>query len=192
MIQDYPVGEMKSMKNSLKSAPGFTPIGSTRWDFSWPELAEEAERNRILTYLEDRFGISQELFDDYLLLRRKESWYMMRKACREIQFSHLKPSKVGIKAFHRVGNFIKPTTRMMQIFGFAAKKSRIEINETQLGALLSGEELFFEMDMEKGYVILMLKGNRVLGLGFLINGRLRSQLPRKEVREAMLNPEAIR
>ncbi|HOP48418.1 MAG TPA: hypothetical protein PK874_12225 [Desulfobacteraceae bacterium] len=155
-------------------------------------MAEEAERNRILTYLEHRFGISRELFDDYLLLSRKDSWYMMRKSCGEIQLSHLKPSKVGLKAFHKVGNFIKPTTRMIQIYGPAATRAKLEIDESQLSALLSGGDIPFETDIEKGYVILTLKGNRVMGLGLLINGRVRSQLPRKEVREAMLDPEAIR
>lgn len=153
-------------------------------------MAEEAERYRILSYLEDRFGISREVFDDYLLLSRKDSWYIMRKPCREIQLSHLKPSKVGIKAFHRVGDFIKPTTRLMQIYGPAATRARMEIDENQLSVLLSGGDIPFETDIEKGYVILTLKGNRVLGLGLLINGRVRSQLPRKEVREAMIKSGA--
>ena len=180
------------MKNNLKSAPGFTLTGSTRWDSSWPQLAEEAERHRILSYLEDRFGMPKGLFKDYLLFKRKDSWYLMRKPFQEMPASHLKISKVGLKAFNRIGDFIKPTTRMMQIFGSAATKARIEIDEKQLGALLSGEELASETDMEKGYVILTIKGNRVLGLGFLINGRVRSQLPRKEVREAMVNLEAVK
>lgn len=126
------------------------------------------------------------LFKDYLLFRRKENWYIMRKLPQEVSAYHLKVSKVGLKAFNRIGDFLKPTTRLMQIVGPSATRARMEIDEGQLRLLLSGDDIPFETDVEKGYVVLTLKGNRVLGLGFLINGRVRSQLPRKEVREAMV------
>ena len=100
--------------------------------------------------------------------------------------SQLKVSKVGLRAFQKIGKFVKPTTRLIQVFGTAATKGRIEIDDEQLARLVDGEELSVDMDLDKGYVILFQENSRVLGLGFYINGRIRSQIPKKELRRAML------
>ena len=98
----------------------------------------------------------------------------------------LKVSKTGLKAFRKVGAFIKPTTRMIQYFGNTATKARVEIDEGQLFKLLAGEEIPVDLDLEDGYVILALSMNRVLGFGFIYKGKVRSKLPRKELRHAMV------
>ena len=100
--------------------------------------------------------------------------------------SQVKVSKVGLRAFRKVGDFVKPTTRMIQIFGPAATNARLEIKEEQLLNLLNGGEIAVDLDLGTGYVILCLKGNQILGLGFYINGKVRSQLPRKELRSSMI------
>lgn len=74
----------------------------------------------------------------------------------------------------------------MQVFGTAATKARVEIDDEQLTRLVAGEELSMDMDLDTGYVILVQGNKRVLGLGFLINGKIRSQIPKKELRQAML------
>lgn len=75
---------------------------------------------------------------------------------------------------------------MIQIFGGAANRARLEIDTPQLIKLLAGEALYVDLAVEKGYMILSLGENRILGLGFFINGRVRSQIPRKELRQSML------
>lgn len=149
-------------------------------------MAREDERHSLFSYLEERFGIPEKLFDDYLFFKKKNSWWLLRRIAHIELASQLKVSKVGIKAFQRVGAFVKPTTRMIQIFGSAATKARLEIDIPQLKRLVAGEELTVEVDLDKGYVILCLGESRILGLGFFINGRVRSQIPRKELRQAML------
>jgi len=149
-------------------------------------LAADDERHRLFSYLEDRFGIPENLFDDYLLLKRKKSWRLLKNVPQVIFASRFKASEIGLKAFEKVSRFVKPTTRMIQIFGCAATKARLEIEENQLIELLEGGELQVDMNLETGYVILELGGNRVLGLGFIVDGRVRSQLPRKEIREIMI------
>ena len=94
--------------------------------------------------------------------------------------SHLKVLLVGLRAFNQIGGFVKPTTRMIQIFGHLATKSRINISEQQLQRLLSGDRLPFDLKIEDGYVMLFFK-DRPLGLGLLINGMVQSQLPLKEL-----------
>jgi NOL1/NOP2/fmu family ribosome biogenesis protein len=138
--------------------------------------------------MEDRFGIPEKMFDNYLLFKRKGSWQIINNAVLQAgSASQLKVSKVGLKAFQKIGVFVKPTTRLIQVFGSAATKARIEIDDEQLGRLVSGEELSMDMALDTGYVILVQGNNRVLGLGFFINGKVRSQIPKKELRQAMLS-----
>jgi len=137
--------------------------------------------------MEDRFGIPEKMFDNYLLFKRKGSWQLINNAVLEVMSaSQLKVSKVGLRAFQKISVFVKPTTRLIQVFGQAATKARIEIDDQQLTRLVAGEELPVDMDLDTGYVILVQGKDRVLGLGFLINGKVRSQIPKKELRQAML------
>ena len=100
--------------------------------------------------------------------------------------AQLKVSRVGIRAFQKVGAFIKPTTRMIQIFGRAATRARIEIDERQLQRLLEGKSLCMDLNLEKGYVILSLGKDPILGAGFYARGEVRSQIPKKELQKHML------
>jgi NOL1/NOP2/fmu family ribosome biogenesis protein len=150
-------------------------------------LEEESERQRIFSYMEDRFGIPEKVFDNYLLFKRKGSWQLINNAILQaVSASQLKVSKVGLRAFQKIGKFVKPTTRLIQVFGTAATKAKIEIDDEQLAGLVAGQELSMDMDLDTGYVILVQRNGRVLGLGFFINGRVRSQIPKKELRQAML------
>jgi NOL1/NOP2/fmu family ribosome biogenesis protein len=139
-----------------------------------------------LGYLEERFGIPERIFDDYLLLKRSKSWSLMKKMAEDHPVGQLKVSKVGLKAFQRVGAYVKPTTRLIQAFGHRANKAILEIDEKQLKSLVEGETLLRDLHLEKGYVILRLEKDFVLGLGFYAQGTVRSQLPRQDLRKAMV------
>jgi len=100
----------------------------------------------------------------------------------------LRVEVVGMKAFHRIRAFIKPTTRLIQAFGRHATKARVALSREMLASLARGEELPLKGGLENGYVILVLEGNP-LGLGLLIDGRLRSQIPKSELRFFYSNRE---
>ena len=153
-------------------------------------MAGKDDRHNIFSYIENRFGIPEALFDDYLLFSTKRSWVLIKNATQIVWASHLKVSKVGLKAFQRVGNFVKPTTRFIQTFGRFATEAKLKISMTQLRTLLEGGEIPVDLKLNNGYVVLSVGANRVLGLGLLINGKIRSQLPKKEIRSAMLNMES--
>ncbi len=110
----------------------------------------------------------------------------MRRAHQLATVSGLKISKTGLRAFQKIGEFVKPTTRFIQIFGKAATKAKVEIDEEQLRRLIADEALLFDLDLDNGYVVLTLEGGQILGLGLLIDGRVRSQIPRKELRQPMI------
>ncbi|MFC1580920.1 hypothetical protein ACFL4N_08415 [Thermodesulfobacteriota bacterium] len=143
-------------------------------------MAEEDDRDRVLGYLEQRFGVSGTLFEDYLLFRRKKSWWLLKKTPHITGASQLKVIMTGLRAFQRVGRFIKPTTRFMQIFGHYASRSIIQINKSHLEVLKEGETLKGDMALENGYVILSFQ-EQVLGLGLQVDGRIHSQIPRKDI-----------
>jgi len=149
-------------------------------------LAGKDERHGLFSYLEERFGIEESLFDDCLLFRRRKSWSLLRNAPHVSAVAHLKVSKIGIKAFQKVGAFVKPTTRMIQAFGHMATRAKVTMTKTQLDSLVAGDGLPMELPLEKGYVILSLGEDFILGLGFYAQGKVRSQLPKKELRKPVL------
>jgi NOL1/NOP2/fmu family ribosome biogenesis protein len=144
-------------------------------------LAEADERRRILAYMEERFGIPPSAFDDYLLFRRKNTWRILRRSPHLETAFRLRVGSVGVQAFHRIRAFIKPTTRLIQAFGRHATRSRVALDRDALAALARGEEVPLKGDLANGYVILDLNGEP-LGVGLLIDGRLRSQIPKSELR----------
>lgn len=94
--------------------------------------------------------------------------------------SRLKVEGVGIRAFQRIGGFVKPSTRMIQTFGHLARRAVVRLNEVQLEKLVKGEPIAVALEVEKGYVILSL-GGHILGLGLYMDGKVYSQLPRKHL-----------
>ena len=131
--------------------------------------------------MRERFGISADIFDNYIMFMKKRSFWFVNKSRLISEISHLKIKRLGIKAFQEVGSFIKPTTRIIQYFGHMATKAVFNIDEKQLKQLIDGEYLPFSDDLDNGYVILSLNG-QILGLGLLIKGEVRSQLPSEDVR----------
>lgn len=96
------------------------------------------------------------------------------------QAAQLKVSITGLRAFQRINAFIKPTTRFIQLFGHLATKSRMDIDTEQLARLSAGDRLPVDLGIDDGYVILFMN-EQPLGLGLLIDGKLHSQIPRKEL-----------
>lgn len=165
--------------------PGFIPIESIQWDSSWPKLASRDEKEAIFSYMEKRFGISRKCFDEYVLFKRSKSWWLLRESPHISEAAKLKVEVVGIRAFHKVGRFIKPTTRMVQCFGHLATRGIVRINWAQLDRLASGERLAVDIPLEDGYVILSLQEGPIVGVGFWAKGYLSSKIPRKELRKEM-------
>ena len=67
-----------------------------------------------------------------------------------------------------------------------ATKAKFGLNKLQLVKLLAGDTIPANFDLDEGYLILSLHDRYVLGLGLLIDGRIRSQISRKALKEVML------
>ena len=131
--------------------------------------------------MEERFGIPASDFEDSLLFRHQQSWWLLKKSATIPVPGALKVSMVGMKAFQKVGTFLKPTTRLIQVLGRRATKSSMKLTEKELQTLLrQGAIELPDSGLEDGYVILCFE-EEVLGLGLLIRGKLKSQIPRKDL-----------
>ncbi len=126
--------------------------------------------------MEERFGILPTVFDPYVLLQAGSSWWILRESPYLKLASGFKVFGCGIKAFQRISRFVKPTTRLIQMFGKEATRSIVDITQEQLGPLMRGEGIEYGPGLENGYVILRLEKGYVLGLGLLIRGVIRSQI----------------
>jgi NOL1/NOP2/fmu family ribosome biogenesis protein len=135
----------------------------------------------LLGYVEERFGIACSVFDDFMLLKTSRSWHLLSRSAHFEQAVRLKSVQAGLKAFERVGSFIKPATRFIQIFGPYATKKVVEIDRLELRSLLSGGSIPAGHGWEEGYVILTVDGYGIIGLGLLVGGRIRSQLRAREL-----------
>ena len=175
----FRIGTKCTMSNNSKERCDSTPTGWIPWGSSWPELAEGGDREQVLRYLAQRFEISAAIFEDFLLFRRKKSWWILKKTSHLPGASQLKVVMAGLKAFQRVGRYLKPTTRFMQIFGHHATRSVIHVDPIHLAALTQGKTLAGDPSVENGYVILSFQ-DQVLGLGLQVDGRIHSQLPRSD------------
>ncbi|MEW6665582.1 MAG: hypothetical protein AB1512_10245 [Thermodesulfobacteriota bacterium] len=131
--------------------------------------------------MEDRFGIPASAFDDYLMIEKSRSRWLLRRSPHLKSMLSYKVSSWGMKAFQRVGHFIKPTTRVIQVFGTLATRAVVQLGKGQLQCMIDGKDLYIESALENGYVILALE-DHVLGMGLLINGRLRLQIRKSDLK----------
>jgi NOL1/NOP2/fmu family ribosome biogenesis protein len=167
------------MIHSLNKQQGSIPTESIRWDFSWPEFVKD-ERHDLFSYLEQRFGIDSGIFCDYFLLKKNKSWWLLRKSEQIKYASSLKVWMTGLKAFQAVGKYIKPTTRMIQVFGSHAVLNRMEVTEEDINIMSQGKYISSDIKTDNGYIILSFKA-AVIGLGLFIDGRITSQIPRRDL-----------
>ncbi|MCU0596852.1 MAG: hypothetical protein MUC98_15515, partial [Desulfobacterota bacterium] len=87
----------------------------------------------------------------------------------------LKVRQVGLKAFDRVGKYLKPSTWMIQLFGPHATKGVHLLSDQEFEGLLKGEPLNVEIPMEEGFVILRLR-EHVIGVGLFSGGKITSRI----------------
>jgi NOL1/NOP2/fmu family ribosome biogenesis protein len=157
-----------------------TLTASTLWDSSWPRFASEDERRLLFSYLEERFGIHENAFADFELFSRRKSWWLFRKTADVNLPVRLKVTQVGLRAFDKVGKYLKPANRLMQLFGHHARRGVYRITDDEFEKLLRGEPLEVEKPMEEGFVILSLR-EQVLGVGLLMQGTITSRIRQSEL-----------
>lgn len=164
------------MTHPSSTAGESTLTSSTRWDSSWPELLETSERDRVLGFFAERFGMNLSAFAGYELRQRGSSVWIVRSDPRLPALARLKVRSVGLMLLRQVGRYLKPTSAALQIFGIYAEKNVIRLTPQKLEELVGQGEMRGDFAATPGYVIISLEGLPV-GCGLYLPPRLLSRLP---------------
>ncbi len=142
----------------------------------WPRVVSLEEREEVLSFWEERFGIPRETFQDYLLLSTAKNYWLFIAPPDLRPLQNLKVQTVGLLFTRRVSRWLKPTSTALQRFGHLATKNVLELSPSELDRLRREKRLPFEAEMEEGYVIIKCEG-KVWGCGLYAQGKLISFLP---------------
>ncbi|MBU0533120.1 hypothetical protein KKB44_06525 [Candidatus Micrarchaeota archaeon] len=131
-------------------------------------------KTEFLTYLQERFGIPANLFDDFEFYgASKGRVYLGPKSA----ISSPEPVSVGFLAA-RIGNSIKPSTNLIQLFGKYATKNIINLNKENTIKYANGEDVIIDSkEFTDGYVILSYQGSP-LGCGHAKGKTITNLLPK--------------
>lgn len=136
------------------------------------------ERQEILTYFFERFGIPSQAFEGIRLLHRAGTIWAVAFApeLNEI-LEKLKIQAAGIPLLRVNTPKWKPTTFGLQVFGRHARKNVADLDDEEVGPFLRGQTIRRTFPTEPGYVIVRWQGH-LLGCGLSnVKGELRSQIP---------------
>ncbi len=147
------------------------------------------EKRELLAYIKERFGIGEELFENYGFFRTKEKFYICSEAC--VKNEHFGRAETGGLAFARPNKHLKPTTDMLQLFGKHAKKNIAELGKEYAEKFIRGEDIIFDKSerqesqesqekpaaFEEGFVIVKYKGH-ILGCANFSRGSLKNLIPK--------------
>ena len=136
------------------------------------------DRNAVLSYLSDRFGLDSALFDDYNFYATEKGKVFLGPR-RSISRAD-KIVSIGLLCF-RIDNAIKPTTNLLQIVGNSITKNRLELDQKNAEKYLLGNDLIldksFLSNVSDGYILMTYKDHS-LGCGLLRGTVIKNQLPK--------------
>ena len=165
------------MSPPSSSVGASTPTNSIQWDSSWPEWLKGAERNNLLGFLQNRFGIPKSVFTNHHLLRRGPTVWLLSKDDRLTNLTSLPVESVGLPLLRQVQRQLKPTTAALQLLGPHANKNIVSLTLEQLRELVEKKEIKGEFHTSPGYVIVVAE-TMIIGCALSVPGRLISQFPR--------------
>lgn len=144
----------------------------------FPQKVSKEEREEVLKYLEDRFGIETFHFDNYEILKGVSNFWLFPKTEYLEKLKSLQVQTVGLLFMRQVSKYLKPTSAFLQRFGYLAKKNVVHLSEEIISILKEKNKVEINLDLEPGYVILKNK-KWILGCGLYLPGKLFSYLEQK-------------
>ena len=163
---------------ACSSAGDFIPTTPIQSASSWPVFVPPPQRDEILAYFTDRFGIARTAFRGLRLLERQKLFVLLRESVHLSALAGLNVQGVGLPVLRKMPRHLKPTTAALQRFGHDAVRNTLSLSDNQLQTLLLARELPWQATLQPGYVVLVWEGH-VVGCGLYTPGRLRSQIPRR-------------
>ncbi len=148
------------------------------------------DRKAILAYFEERFGIPEEAFDGFRLLKKGRTiWAVADGPGLDQLLNQVKVEAAGIPLLRVRTTMRKPTTAGLRLW--QASRNVIDLDDESLEGFLNRGIVSKTFPVEPGYVVVKWRGE-VLGCGLYSKGKLRSQIPKhwwRQVRGKIGNPE---
>ncbi len=95
--------------------------------------------------------------------------------------ARLKVVSVGLPFVRLVGHYLKPTSAALRLLAKEIWRNRMSLELNQALELVWAGQIELPHSLEEGYVLLEIPG-LVLGCGLALPGRIKSQIPRREIR----------
>lgn len=148
---------------------------------AFPEEISLEEKKEILSFLEERFGLKEEIFVDFVILKGDSTFWLFPKTNHLLQLRKLTPEVVGLLFLRKISGYLKPTSTFLQRFGKFATKNIIQLNAEQLKCLQERQKLDLDLDLEPGYVIIRDE-DWILGCALYLPGKLFSYFEKKVIK----------
>ncbi|AUG47149.1 hypothetical protein BVU17_06270 [Haloarcula taiwanensis] len=147
------------------------------------EDPEQATREEVLEFWQDRFGVPAETFEGYSFWERGAGklWLYRGRPPSPVDIEGLGMTFLRTRQEHW-----KPTLEAVQRFGDRASKNVIHLDEDAARAFVAGEDRELDWDGDWGYLVVThdLAGEaEPAGVGLYVYGELRSQVPKGRRRE---------
>ena len=134
------------------------------------------DRKAILAYFQERFGIPEEAFDGFRLLKKGRTIGAVKDGPGLDQLLNLlKVEAAGVPLIRIRTTMQKPTTAGLRLW--QATRNVIDLDDEALGGFLNRGVVSRTFPAEPGYVVVRWRGE-VLGCGLYSKGKLRSQIPK--------------
>jgi NOL1/NOP2/fmu family ribosome biogenesis protein len=138
-------------------------------------------RRKVLDYLEERFGIDKNIFNDYVFVKKGKKIWITNNDVVSRKYKDIPIESIGMVFIRLQKNGMKITTSTAQIFGKHAKKNVIQLSKTQAHDVLQGFNLQnIQTNAEDGYVI-MKYSDYVLGIGLKRGSFIMNMIPKARI-----------
>jgi len=140
-------------------------------------VSPEGTKEKVFSYLEERFGLGRSLFDDYgLYMASKGRIYLGPRRVPDLP----KIATIGLLVA-RVTGAVKPSTNLLQALGKQVTRNIVDATREQAIVYARGTD--FKPDssavsgITDGYVLVRYEGAS-LGCGLLQKGMVKNMLPK--------------
>lgn len=143
-----------------------------------PKLLKNPEKDKILDYLKDRFGLARDIFNDYWIVASSRQAFLFRKQNEDFKWPKDNFIRAGLPFIKIVAGYFKPTTVFIQRFGNLANRNTLTLNTQTIKTLCNQGEIAIELNTSPGYIIIKT-GEHPIGVAlFLEDKRLICKFPK--------------
>jgi len=139
-------------------------------------FVSHADRREILVYFKERFGIPEEAFDGFRLLKKGRTiWAVKDGPGLEQILKQLRVEAAGVPLIRVRTAMRKPTTAGLRLW--QPTRNVADLDNGALEDFLNQGVLSKTFPVEPGYVVVRWR-EEVLGCGLYSPGKLQSQIPK--------------